>query len=83
LVIQIDLTNKSIPHAYVDQADTHEEFMKTGINQVKYYHAIIAKAPILNLKYKHDQGFNLALLKGLVTHEIDANHLHKINKGKE
>jgi hypothetical protein len=30
------------------------------------------------LKYKHDQGFNLALLKGLVTHEIDANHLHKI-----
>jgi hypothetical protein len=22
--------------------------MKTGINQVKYYHAIIAKKPILN-----------------------------------
>jgi hypothetical protein len=57
--------------------------MKTCINQVKYYHAIIAKAPILNLKYKHDQCFNLALLKGLVTHEIDANHFHKINKGKE
>ena len=35
-------------YAYIDQANTYEEFMKVGTNQVKYYHAIIAKVPILN-----------------------------------
>jgi hypothetical protein len=35
-----------IPHAYVDQANTYEEFKKIGINQVKHHNAIIANAPI-------------------------------------
>jgi hypothetical protein len=37
----------SIPHAYVDQANTYEEFKKIGINQAKHHNAIVAKAPIL------------------------------------
>jgi hypothetical protein len=57
--------------------------LKTGINQVKYLSCNYHKGANIELKYKHDQGFNLALLKGLARHEIDANHLHKINKGKE
>jgi phage gp16-like protein len=56
--------------------------MKTGINQVKYYHAVIAKVANIELKYKHNQGFNQALLKGLVTHNINANHHHKIKQRK-
>ena len=46
-VIQIDLTNKSIPHAYNGQLHIYEEFNKTGINQVKQHNMIITKAPIL------------------------------------
>jgi hypothetical protein len=53
-------------------------FKKAGINQVKYHNVIIAKCANTELLSKHDQGFNLALLKGLVTHKIDANYLHKI-----
>jgi hypothetical protein len=48
MAIHIDLINLPIPHAYVDQANTYEEFKKIGINQVNHHNTIIAKAPILN-----------------------------------
>jgi hypothetical protein len=34
--IQININNKSIPHAYNDQAQTCEEFNKIWNNQVKH-----------------------------------------------
>jgi hypothetical protein len=47
LVIQIDLINKSIPHANNGQSHTYEEFNKISINQVKHHNMIITKVPIL------------------------------------
>jgi hypothetical protein len=43
-VIEIDINNKFIPHAYNDQAHTYKEFNKTRNNQVKHQNINCSKS---------------------------------------
>jgi len=72
LVIQIDINNKSTSQAYTSQTQKCEEFKKLELIKLSINILIVARQ-IEKLKETW-LGFNRALTKVLVTHNLDGNH---------